>query len=854
MRFQVPKEVLSSDVTENPLDKISKPYATCSRSKAGRPLEPYLTLKMYSVQMSHSDHSIKKTIIKAKDPDAIILAPYFFNFDGTSQLVMCGRINPLSGKYEIYLPKRYISEKRQEDSIATGIDNLLKKVNLTPTSYPVMTSSSFITLPGTTPFVDFPFQCEVSVIERPFSMANDFYGTIDIFSVSSIEIIENLLRGNFQDPYALRAAFNLEPDPHSLIPPDIRKAVFDSNEQFLKSSKWVTSRQLCDYIWEQAPPNISVPLNAKILKNKSGSPLVITDNKFECYDESSQLIHQCSYESISSSTGLNHQVIILGYAKVKDETGQDSFVCLINIGSRSFTTRQLSNHKIQSEKSDFNIEPHWCYSEEKPSDESVREAAYTLTGMSAISDPLYIGSYNPNPEFAHIKADCYLVEVDVSNLKSDNGNGLFQCFVPLKDIQTGILDGTIRSTPIAVMSDVLAHAANISRDHKNPFTSAEEEKKYYKMIKEGSEYRRVLEKAFAKQFSILKKSGTFTKILEGAYNFGFGLKKNGEEFYSCLPEYGLLKSLSPLKRFMLLLHDLYHGAQGDLIPWDFSVSPTKLISFDEYLKGVLTNEGQAVYFSDVFLANRYGHENWRKHAKSMSLGEALTLCGIINKEDQRKTTVSMVRDGLIDSRLKDSPRYEACKEPIEYFRGYYDRDTQNAREAYEYWKNHPEVARAVLCFNERCTSKPRNHIARVTETISSIRKERNRGINPLRHELHKLKDLTLLKLAIQCSFVADETENEALKKTLLKLKTKLEKIHQFLGGFDRLIHGTHPSEQNVKVFRHILKSQQRVQRYEQYFREILESSGYDANSIHTLFSSIPLWAAPFELPKENIST
>src|SRR5690606_9569357 len=110
--------------------------------------------------------------------------------------------------------------------------------------------------------------------------------------------------------------------------------------------------------------------------------------------------------------------------------------CLVNVGNRAVTVRQLSNHAIQSEKTDRNIEPYWYWAKELPSNDEIAENFESLTGQSINSEPIFIGSYPINREYSPIKADCYLVELNLENFDTKSPvDGIHQTLVSLDELK-----------------------------------------------------------------------------------------------------------------------------------------------------------------------------------------------------------------------------------------------------------------------------------------------------------------------------------------------------------------------------------------------------------------------------------
>ena len=831
--------------------------------RAFRPEQPKLKLKQFAVELN--GNGIKpiihpqKTIITVVDPDALYLAASFAANDGSNRLVMWQRNNPSTGQLDTKLPKRYMSERQREDRFGIAVDRLVEKVDVKPMTVPRMSTSPLIVFPGTLPLVVSQFACTIHRPQTLYPNKNGFdaihsfsdkhYGFTEVVAVPTKDIISNLFRGYFRDPHALRAAIAIESSHrvHELLPDDVKHFVDSSSIQRVGAHQIANAKKLDSLVWREPPHPVPTIMKATRVRSVANASLGVKNRTFQQLDQDNKVIHEVHVESIHSKQKLNHQVVILAYVKAKDESGETGYYSLVNLGNREQAVRALSNNIIQTEKTNINVEPFSYWASTTPTHEDVKEKCLEYSGMKVIGEPVSIGSFPLSEDYApDFNTECFLVEVDASTFSSAAPlEGLYQTFVPLNEMKRALRNGIVRNIPLAVMTDVLGAAGEYQFDTIQPFRLESDAEAYRQMMLRGSHFRDLLQESFAQQFKNLNRSSTFKRILEEVFNHGFGLKDSGEQFYSCLIEFGMLAELPQLERFILLLHDWYHGIQGDLIPWDFSSNPPKMIPKADYIKGVLINEGQAVYFSDVFLAQRYGHDNWKSEGTELSLGEALLNCGV-KEGNLRAATVALVRDPEISLNIKNHPAFEESKGPIEYYHSYHTRDTKNASQAYEYWQLHPEVARSVLMFNNRCRSKLKDHTSTVRVTIANIRAETSRGLNPLRHELYELKDVTLFKLALRASVVADETEHLSLRENMLTLRSNLEEIQKELSDLDQNVHGFHPSEGNIGVFNRMRMLSEEVQEKEQHMKSLLLDYGYPQFEVDKLFTRIPLWAAPFK--------
>jgi hypothetical protein len=861
---------ITTEMNITPLGEVFGPievpvYHSTDYKKAFRPREPKLRLKQFAVEFRGEDIDPivcpNKSVVTVIDPDALSLAASYRSSDGSRRLVMWQRINPSTGLLEIKLPKRYMSEKRSEDRFGIAVNRLSDKMNVEPVTVPSMSVCPMIVFPGTLPIVISQFSCSIHppTIYYQNKTGHDVshyfrdrhYGFTEVISVPTRSILADLFRGDFRDPHAFLAAVEIEDITfvHETLPDDLKNAVQSCLLQKLVSHQIANASKLDSLVWESSPPPVPTSMKATRIKSFKDAYFKIKDRTFQHYDCEGNIIHNVHVESIQSKEGLHHQVVMLAYVKAKDGSGRTEYYVLVNLGNREQAVRALSNNLIQTEKTNTNVEPFSFWSSSVPTNEEIRAKFFEYSGLNTIGEPTSIGSFAINEDYAaDFISDCFLIEVDVSTFKPQAPyEGLYQTFIPLNEMKKALRNGTIRNIPLAVATDVIGAASKYQFDDIKPFRLESDAQAFRQMMLRGSHYRDFLEENFSLQFQRLNKSSTFRRILEEVFNHGFGLKDNGDQFYSCLVEYGMRDELPQLERFILLLHDWYHGIQGDLIPWEFSNDSQKMISLDDYLKGVLTNEGLAVFFSDVFLARRYGHENWKNDGSSLSLGEALYQCGVTKANHQRAVTIALVRDGIIPESIKSHPSFDSSKSPIEYYRSYHDRDTNIGIQAYEYWKDHPEVARTVLMFNERCRSKLSEHNATIKSAVAGIRAERSRGLNPLRHELFELKDVTIFKLALRLSYIADITKDVTFRENLLAVRDNLYTIRKELNDLDKNIHGFHPSEGNINAFNRIRMLAEDVAETEQTMKSYLLTGGYTQESIDTLFTRIPLWAAPFEV-------
>ncbi len=829
------------------------------RELVGQDLPQAIAIQVLNVSLFREGRRIQspelRTILQLKEPDAVTMAPYFRSADGELHMVMMERLClPAAGATLTLLPRRYLHEASLEFDLGAASQSILSRSGSRPLSAPSLLSGPSTPLPGVCPVVVFPFACEIEPWKGERVYFDPFYGPIRFRPTPAQVVISNSLSSPDADLNALHSAFRLSSSFNLkvFLPNHIKSVVEAARPQRLEAGHTTTAAKLESHVWGTPPPGVPDELRVDAAPADSKSFLRTCQVQVERRYKGYQDMHQIQGDVVGLSAPLGKQVAVVCFVRGRDPSGKDDVYVLGNIGSRELTSRELSNHPIQSEEPEQSLEPVTFYTGDNPAASDIVAQVSQQTGLKPRGAPAKVGSFRLIPEFLDLSTDLYLLEVDASNFNSTpNVPGLWQSFVSLDELRRASDEGVNRSLLLATGAELIGAALGYQYATARPFAMPDEERRFTELIRTGSHYRDLLAQNFSKQLLTMGQSDVFHRLLELAFNDGVGFKDSDVDFYSEVPEYALNHELPPFGRFMLLLHDWFHSRVGSFIPQGASESAASTVSLEDYTASVLLDESEAVFFSDVFLAQRYGYDAWRaENHGEPSLGEALEISGLNSPEEKKAAVREIICNGKVPSALLQSQRWAEFRDTVLYFRAYHDRDVLNATRSFEFWNSHPETARAVTEFNPHCSASVEEHRRSLEDTISLIGATRDRGINPIKNRINSVRNTELLKSAVRVGFLLDTVTELVAKEELMVLREKLVTLRGTLEGALTRAHGVHSSSGNVAAWRLAEVVETENSAIHERIAAVAENIIADPASREQLLTRIPLWEAMFDVKRE----
>ena len=806
-------------------------------------------------------HVPAQTVVKWRESDAVVVAPFFRNQAAQLEIVLMRRLAIGAGRHIWQLPKRYVAGPREYDLDSTTT-NLLNKLGIeqSPDSPVFDMSGATATLPGLTPERMVLKSLDLGTKDSAFHkfVEDRFYGWIELRSFAARDIIKHALSGGMQSLEAFYAALRLERrvaatgEISANVREAIRAAPLHSYAQ-IDAAPMVKLDKIEDYLWGAAPPGVASSVDATVsatttqsyvrVKRLRATQLPRPDSDFEPHVTLGERVE---------IIGQERQAMVLAFVR-----GPEGVYLMCNIGSRESAGRQLSHHFIQDDETERGVEPYWFGSSASCSADQIRDQFEKSTGTKLTTQLTSVGSYFLSPEFVNLKTDIFIAAVDPTTIKHDALDLQYQTLIPLNDINAGIIEGTIKSLPLGVGTELLARILNYTLSDPRHCRTKEEREDFERLKNKGGEFRRFLTDNFGDAAKKLLRSTTHQRLLEQAYNSGFDFKFTDSDFYAVIPEYGLVPRTSLVETLSFIQHDLIHGLQGNLNPWDFGPDPwdfnsskTHLMSYRTYRNTILLDESHAVYFSESVMARKIGYDVWRQDSGKLSLGEILEQCGFNDRASRLRVVEEIVARGKIPEAILYHPDYHTrFRNVVLQFLSFYVRDLKNSKVAYDYWRDNPTVARIVAKLNPRFTSSPKEYRRNLQTIVSEVRDLTNRGMNPFRAELNRLREVPLLKLGIRAAYVYDHTTDQSVRARSKGLLDQIVAIGAELSEAERSVRGLVHSSRNVEASRVRNRKREELGRLSKDVLELIEaaSASLPPKSQAQLQREVPLWQAPVDL-------
>lgn len=804
-------------------------------------------------------HFPNQTIVKWREGDAAIVAPFFRNQEGNLEIILMRRLALGAGRRIWQLPKRYVAGPREYDLDSTT-ENLLSKLKIeTPSKSPVFDISGAMTsLPGLTPERMILKALDLG-LNQPTThrfVYDRFYGPIELRSFATRDVIRNGLNGRMHSLEALYSALRLERrtaapnDAHPTIDPFLQSAPVHSYSQ-MDSVPIVGLEKLEDYLWGNPPEGVASSVIAK--PSEQTAEKFVEIKHFEVTQmtrcDDNQIMHATRGERVEV-IGQDRQIMVLSFVR-----GPEGIYLLCNIGTRESAGRQLSHHFIQDDETERGVEPFWFGADRSLNLSEIKDRFEDTTGAKLTGKLVPIGTYYLSPEFVNLKTEIYIAPVDPTSIDPNAIKLQHQVLIPLNDINAGLIEGTVKSLPLAVGSELIARALGYTLSDPRHCRTKEEREDFERLKNKGGEFRRFLAANFGDVTKKLQRSTTHQRLIELAYNRGFDFKTTDSDFYAVVPEYGLVPRESNVETLSFIQHDIIHGLQGNLNPWNFEASGApRLMNYKSYRDTILLDESHAVHFSESVMARRLGYDTWRKASGKVALGDVLEHCGFETMPSRLKAVEEICSKGRIPPEIVNHPSYQnRYREVVLQFLSFYVRDLKNTKVAYEYWRQHPTVAKIVAELNPRFTSSPKDYRKNLKTIVDDVRDLSNRGMNPIRSELNRLREVPLLKLGIRVAYLRDHTSDRDLLERCDAYLTQITEIGQALTQAERRVRGLVQSKRNVAASRVRNRKREEIGTLGQQVEQLISDNlPILPDAVATqLKRDVPLWDAPVDLEKER---
>lgn len=228
-------------------------------------------------------------------------------------------------------------------------------------------------------------------------------------------------------------------------------------------------------------------------------------------------------------------------------------------------------------------------------------------------------------------------------------------------------------------------------------------------------------------------------------------------FSSNLERYVVHKDDPPARIAQLLVHDLWHYEHPDPIP----ATPAQMLS----------NEADAVAFSDVWFVVKYGVEEFEADDRRGSLAGLLLKAGIVSEKDGSVVGLNEARacihraitTGELDPRIvkllrEDASARERYLETIrEKLIGYFVRDAQvNCEVLVKAWDRMPHVAALAQKLRPEPEAQPATFEQRLSALIAGTEvAATSAGFNVVKAELAEFMTTELYRPALRLRYLYD---------------------------------------------------------------------------------------------------
>ncbi len=293
----------------------------------------------------------------------------------------------------------------------------------------------------------------------------------------------------------------------------------------------------------------------------------------------------------------------------------------------------------------------------------------------------------------------------------------------------------------------------------------------------------------------------------------------------------------PLRIGQLLIHDSWHYEHPDPLPFRMEGGRLMLDSFERYRSAVMSNEIDAVMFSDVVLPEIFGVASFEREMGAASLASLLRASGIEDRDAQRDAVAFALEHGELPEPivrfLHDSGMF-AKYEPVirEKLLGYYVRDyLKNVKLLYDAWATMPDVADLALSLGARRIDERRSEPVLFSHRVTRLITEADgtavhTGRNPLREALGFAKTYGVYQPALRLAYIKahlDPDVHQMHIATINMATTALIKAHADLEKAGGVVKSIEESPTNAAAYRLYLRIQKNIIEPTKLLIEQLES-------------------------------
>ncbi|MBK6690023.1 MAG: hypothetical protein IPG45_36490 [Deltaproteobacteria bacterium] len=431
-----------------------------------------------------------------------------------------------------------------------------------------------------------------------------------------------------------------------------------------------------------------------------------------------------------------------------------------------------------------------------------------------IGEPIYLGSGFPSPGTNPERAYQFLVEVDPSQsafLPQTADETVSVHYVKLADVLALADQGLIRDPRLLLQARLLAGALGQRRDDAALTPQARALRHdLLSVLNSGLELQRWLSDQVRDTDNRLSRIPDYRKLKNFAINELGAVAIHPEHpsekgfFSSLLPVFAVPTPDDPTKLPFYLAHDFWHYTLSEYLP--FELAPDGELRWrpiEDYLQANCAAECNAVWYSDVVLPRRYGHQATEETFGGISVGRAFELVGC-DEQQARQAIESIELLGVIPERILRHPEFEGLRGIfVDRLLKYHVMDALQTRVLYRTWQENPELAKVAARFGEHHADLTA-YQRQFTENLERILNYAE-GANPLKAQLTKVMSFDLRTTALRLAYVkqlVSAHQGDGHQGVLDQLDRAIDGLHrawQTLRPLAAGVRDAEPSPENLRA-------------------------------------------------------